>query len=555
MHGNLRRRPDRLFDPGDDSVRRHRERLAARGRSRGALHARRDAGKADGDRRRRARRASSTPKARGANARSVQREADFYGAMDGAGKFVKGDAVAALVIVALNLARRASSSASPITGSRRSTRSIRSRCSRSATRSSRRCPAFLISTAMGMMVTRVASDGALGADLAAQLFARPDVVAQRRRRCCSRSRSFRRCRARSSSFSARARSPSRMRRSAIATAAGDRSDRRARARQAQRDAPARARARARRRRRDRDRDRRRSRAAARSAALPTRCSIASARCVARSRPTSASCFPACACATISRAIRGPTAFACAIVWRDRAASTSSVCWPSPTKPSSLRFSTSQSSASRSTGCPRHGSHRRARARGQRRRAGLRSDLGARFAPGRDRAHARARNSSGAKSCRRCSNICARRCRRWSRRSAATRFRSARCTARSRCCCAKARGRAIRLPFSKRCSKPDRDDPRELAEAARRAIVPDLLRRRAVRATRAGDLRARRSSDGSRRRGAGTAPMRLEPGDGAGAARADRTVRRAHAARSRRGRLHCGAAAGARRFLAAIRRSR
>ena len=34
----------------------------------------------------------------------VQREADFYGAMDGAGKFVKGDAVAALVIVALNLA-------------------------------------------------------------------------------------------------------------------------------------------------------------------------------------------------------------------------------------------------------------------------------------------------------------------------------------------------------------------------------------------------------------------------------------------------------------------
>jgi flagellar biosynthesis protein FlhA len=37
-------------------------------------------------------------------------------------------------------------------------------------------PAFLISTAMGMMVTRVASDGALGADLAAQLFARPDVL-------------------------------------------------------------------------------------------------------------------------------------------------------------------------------------------------------------------------------------------------------------------------------------------------------------------------------------------------------------------------------------------
>ncbi|HEV2261054.1 MAG TPA: FHIPEP family type III secretion protein, partial [Candidatus Rubrimentiphilum sp.] len=33
----------------------------------------------------------------------VQKEADFYGAMDGAGKFIKGDAIAALVIVVLNL--------------------------------------------------------------------------------------------------------------------------------------------------------------------------------------------------------------------------------------------------------------------------------------------------------------------------------------------------------------------------------------------------------------------------------------------------------------------
>ena len=34
---------------------------------------------------------------------TVQREADFYGAMDGAGKFVKGDAIASMLIVALNL--------------------------------------------------------------------------------------------------------------------------------------------------------------------------------------------------------------------------------------------------------------------------------------------------------------------------------------------------------------------------------------------------------------------------------------------------------------------
>ena len=33
----------------------------------------------------------------------IEHEADFYGAMDGASKFVKGDAVAALVIIAVNI--------------------------------------------------------------------------------------------------------------------------------------------------------------------------------------------------------------------------------------------------------------------------------------------------------------------------------------------------------------------------------------------------------------------------------------------------------------------
>src|SRR5690349_24651803 len=35
--------------------------------------------------------------------RTITAEADFYGAMDGASKFVKGDAIAAVVIVAINL--------------------------------------------------------------------------------------------------------------------------------------------------------------------------------------------------------------------------------------------------------------------------------------------------------------------------------------------------------------------------------------------------------------------------------------------------------------------
>ncbi|HNW34620.1 MAG TPA: FHIPEP family type III secretion protein, partial [Candidatus Ozemobacteraceae bacterium] len=35
--------------------------------------------------------------------RNVQREADFYGAMDGASKFVKGDAIAGIIIIIINI--------------------------------------------------------------------------------------------------------------------------------------------------------------------------------------------------------------------------------------------------------------------------------------------------------------------------------------------------------------------------------------------------------------------------------------------------------------------
>lgn len=105
----------------------------------------------------------------------VQREADFYAAMDGAGKFVKGDAVAALVIVVLNLlggvvVGAAYHGMAPLDAIE--TFAILSIGNALLTT----LPAFLISTALGLMVTRVAGDGALGVDLAAQLLARPDVL-------------------------------------------------------------------------------------------------------------------------------------------------------------------------------------------------------------------------------------------------------------------------------------------------------------------------------------------------------------------------------------------
>src|SRR5205807_8635440 len=38
-----------------------------------------------------------------ARRRAVQQEADFYGAMDGASKFVKGDAIAGVIIILVNI--------------------------------------------------------------------------------------------------------------------------------------------------------------------------------------------------------------------------------------------------------------------------------------------------------------------------------------------------------------------------------------------------------------------------------------------------------------------
>jgi flagellar biosynthesis protein FlhA len=105
----------------------------------------------------------------------VQKEADFYGAMDGAGKFVKGDAIAALVIVVLNLAGGVAVGTlyhgmPPLEAL--DTFAILSIGNALITT----LPAFLLSTAMGLMVTRVGGDGSLGLDLATQLSARPDVL-------------------------------------------------------------------------------------------------------------------------------------------------------------------------------------------------------------------------------------------------------------------------------------------------------------------------------------------------------------------------------------------
>lgn len=107
--------------------------------------------------------------------KTVERESDFYGSMDGAGKFVKGDSMAAIIIMCINIvggiligiiyhgmpAIEALNTFAILTIGNGLVTTL---------------PGFLVSTAMGMIVSRAASDSNLGDDLAKQLTARPDVL-------------------------------------------------------------------------------------------------------------------------------------------------------------------------------------------------------------------------------------------------------------------------------------------------------------------------------------------------------------------------------------------
>ncbi|MCD4839663.1 flagellar biosynthesis protein FlhA [Neobacillus sedimentimangrovi] len=107
--------------------------------------------------------------------RKIEQESDFYGAMDGASKFVKGDAIAGIVILLINViggfiigmsihgmgfAEAASTFTLLSVGDGLVSQ----------------VPALLISTATGITVTRAASDGSLGSDIMRQIFNYPKLL-------------------------------------------------------------------------------------------------------------------------------------------------------------------------------------------------------------------------------------------------------------------------------------------------------------------------------------------------------------------------------------------
>lgn len=107
--------------------------------------------------------------------KEIRMEADFYGAMDGASKFVKGDAIAAIVIVFINIIgglvigilqkgmplMQALQTFTLLTVGEGLVNQI---------------PALLISTSTGIIVTRAVSDSNLGTDLISQMLNQPKIL-------------------------------------------------------------------------------------------------------------------------------------------------------------------------------------------------------------------------------------------------------------------------------------------------------------------------------------------------------------------------------------------
>jgi len=110
-----------------------------------------------------------------ARRKNIEDEADFYGAMDGAGRFVRGDALAGMVITAINILggimigvvqrgvdiQTAATTYTVLTVGDGLVSQL---------------PSLLVSTAAGMIVTRAAAEADLGNQLSTQLFSSRRVL-------------------------------------------------------------------------------------------------------------------------------------------------------------------------------------------------------------------------------------------------------------------------------------------------------------------------------------------------------------------------------------------
>lgn len=105
----------------------------------------------------------------------IQRESDFYGAMDGATKIVKGDAIMSIIITSINFI---AGSIIGIVQSGMDLSEVLSVYSIATIGDGlvSQLPALMISTATGMIVTRAVSEGSLNNDVIKQFLAQPQSL-------------------------------------------------------------------------------------------------------------------------------------------------------------------------------------------------------------------------------------------------------------------------------------------------------------------------------------------------------------------------------------------
>ncbi|MCA9460570.1 MAG: flagellar biosynthesis protein FlhA [Nitrospira sp.] len=106
----------------------------------------------------------------------IAQEADFYGSMDGASKFVRGDAMAALMIIFINVLGGLAigvleHNMSFVEAAKRFTLLTVGDAIVA------QIPALIMSTAAGIIITRVSTTTSLGRDLTEQIFFNPQLVA------------------------------------------------------------------------------------------------------------------------------------------------------------------------------------------------------------------------------------------------------------------------------------------------------------------------------------------------------------------------------------------
>ncbi|NPA38939.1 MAG: flagellar biosynthesis protein FlhA [Thermodesulfobacteria bacterium] len=105
----------------------------------------------------------------------IAKEADFYGAMDGASKFIRGEAIAGLVITCINII------GGILIGTLQKGMSL-SASAKTYTILTigdglvSQIPALIVSTSAGILISRAAAESGLGKDIALQFISRPEVL-------------------------------------------------------------------------------------------------------------------------------------------------------------------------------------------------------------------------------------------------------------------------------------------------------------------------------------------------------------------------------------------